>query len=193
MTHPVLWCWRHPRARGAAGRCIGRTDVTIDPRQARRLAHRIRAVARREGLPREIWVSPLKRSRAVGAWLARWGWQVHVDIRLAEMDFGSWDGRLWADVPWAEVEAWQADLLHRRTGRSGDGGEGAHSGESVVMVRARVDAFVAETAGVRLLVGHGGWINTLLHVPTGSTRLDAADWPAAPPHGALRCWPLQSR
>jgi alpha-ribazole phosphatase len=179
--HPVLWCWRHPRARGADGRCIGSTDLPVDPRKARRLAHRIRAVARREGLPREVWVSPLQRARAVGAWLRRWGWRVHVDARLAEMDFGSWDGRAWADVPWAEVEAWSADLLHRRAGGHGD---------SVAALRGRVEAFVAASDGVRLVVRHGGWINALLHVPAGCTRLDAAGWPPAPPHGALRRWPV---
>ena len=108
------------------------------------------------------------------------------------MDFGRWDGRPWADVPWAEVEAWQADLLHQRAGGGGEGGAEVESGESVAMVRARVDAFVSETTGVRLLVGHGGWISTLLHVPSGSTRLDAAAWPPAPPYGALRCWPAKS-
>ena len=40
--------WRHPRPRGVAGRCIGRTDVAVDPRKARRLARRIHREALRE-------------------------------------------------------------------------------------------------------------------------------------------------
>ena len=182
MTAPRLWCWRHPVARGAVGRCIGRTDLAVDPRKARRLAHRIRSTARRRGLPREVWVSPLERCRAVGRWLARWGWRVHVDARLAEMDFGVWDGRAWTTIPWHEVEAWQHDLLHHAPG----------GGESLAMLCRRVDAFVGEATAdhaPRLVVGHGGWINALLHVPAGCTHIDPARWPAAPRHGQLRRWP----
>ena len=38
--------WRHPKPIGAAGRCIGHTDLPVDPRKAKRLAHRIRRYAR---------------------------------------------------------------------------------------------------------------------------------------------------
>ena len=176
-----LWLWRHPKARGAAGRCIGRSDLRVDPRKAKRLAHRIRATARRQALPHMLWVSPLQRSRAVGHWLARWGWTVRVDARLRELDFGRWDGRAWADIPWAEVQAWEADLLHHAPG----------GGESLAQLSRRVQAFAGEgAAAARLVVSHGGWINTLLHVPPGCSRLAPADWPAAPPHGALRRWSM---
>ena len=63
-----LWCWRHPPARGASGRCIGRTDLRVDPRKAKRLAHRIRRNARqhallhvppgRQQLPAQAWPAP---------------------------------------------------------------------------------------------------------------------------------------
>ena len=179
-----LWCWRHPKARGAAGRCIGRPDLTVDPRKAKRLAHRIRAPARREGLPHEVCVSPLRRAGDVGRWLARWGFHVQVDGRLAEMDFGRWDGCAWADIAWAEVQAWEADFLHHRPG----------GGESVQQLAQRVRAFVAESsvagAAPRLVVTHGGWLNALLYLADEHAVPQAAAWPAAPPHGALRRWPL---
>ncbi len=72
--------WRHPRPRGVAGRCIGRTDVAVDPRKARRLARRIHREALREvaqgqaapGLtaqvqpaPSVVCCSPLRRCRDV--------------------------------------------------------------------------------------------------------------------------------
>ena len=180
-----LWCWRHPPARGAAGRCIGRTDLAVDPRKAKRLAHRIRAAARRHDLPRAVWVSPLQRAHAVGRWLQRWGWRLQVDARLCEVDFGNWDGRAWCEVPWAEVEAWQDDLLHHAPG----------AGESLLQVAARVRSFVGElNAGPHLLVSHGGWINAMLHVPDvlhllqappGLLHLPASAWPAPPRHGSL--------
>ena len=171
----ALWCWRHPRAEGAAGRCIGRTDLAVDPRRAKRLAHRIRHAARVHGLPRAVQVSPLARSRAVGRWLRRWGWRCRVDARLLEVDFGAWDGLPWTQIAWPEVEAWQHDLLHHAPG----------GGESLAHLAARAQAFADAQRGPVLLVGHGGWINALRHVPPGCTAVAAADWPAPPRHGAL--------
>ena len=173
-----LWVWRHPPASGAAGRCTGRTDLEVDARRAKRLAHRIRRVARREGLAREVSVSPLRRCRAVGRWLQRWGWKLNVDSRLLELDFGAWDGRDWSQIAWAEVEAWQADLLHHAPG----------GGEALAQLAMRVHGFVADTEAVRLVVTHGGWINALLQVPRGLLRLAAADWPAPPRHGQGLHW-----
>jgi alpha-ribazole phosphatase len=173
-----LWCWRHPRAEGAAGRCIGRTDLAVDRRRAKRLAHRIRAAARRHGLPRAVSVSPLVRCRDVGRWLRRWGWRVQVDERLRELDFGAWDGLPWTQIAWHEVEAWQADLLHHAPG----------SGESLFALAARVQAFVATQGAVALVISHGGWINALRAVAPGAAMLAARDWPPPPRHGECVVW-----
>lgn len=171
-------CWRHPRARGAAGRCIGRTDLPLDRRKAKRLAHRIRAFARQHGLPRRVATSPLQRARDVGRWLQRWGFELQVDARLAEMDFGAWDGRRWAEIPFEQVSAWEADFLQRRPGGSG---------ESLADLLARVQAWLADADAPRLLVTHGGWINAARHLQqAGGAPPVAARWPAPPPHGALQ-------
>lgn len=141
-----LTIWRHPRPRGAEGRCIGgRSDLPVDPRKSKRLAHRIRAHARRHGLPREVVTSPLARAADVGRWLRRWGFRWMVDAALAEMDFGAWDGRRWADIPQAEFDRWMADFV----GFDFDGGE------SLRALLARAAAWQPPCA---LAVGHGGWI-----------------------------------
>ena len=114
----------------------------------------------------------------MGHWLRRWGWTVKVDARLIELDFGAWDGQAWAQIAWTEVEAWQADLL-----RFAPGG-----GESLAQLAARVQAFVADADAPRMLVTHGGWINALLHVPSGLQHLAAADWPAPPRPGQGLHW-----
>jgi len=176
---PVLWLWRHPRPRGAAGRCIGRTDLPVDPRRAKRLAHRLRRAARRHGLPRLVWTSPLRRCADVGRWLARWGWQHRVDARLLELDFGRWDGRRWADIAWAEVAAWEADFAQHPPG----------GGEALAGLQARCAAFVAtladrpDPAAPVLVVAHAGWVNAVRLAP--GAPLTAAGWPAAPGYGAL--------
>ena len=50
----VIRVWRHPRPLQVAGRCVGQWDAPVDARKAKRLAHRIRQVARQLGLPRII-------------------------------------------------------------------------------------------------------------------------------------------
>jgi alpha-ribazole phosphatase len=166
-----------------AARCIGRTDLWVDPRKARRLARRIRAVARRQSLPRTVWTSPARRCRAVGLALRRLGFVWRVDQRLQEMDFGAWEGRLWNTIDPASIQAWSDDLLNHPPG----------GGECLRQVAARARSFADEVQrdgpDSRIVVGHAGWINALHLVPPGTERLAAADWPTGPRHGELRLWP----
>jgi alpha-ribazole phosphatase len=175
----TLWLWRHPRADGATGRCIGRTDLRVNPRRSKRLAHRVRATARRDGLPRQVFTSPLTRCRAVGAWLARWGWTHVVDERLLELDFGEWDGRRWSTISEAEVHAWSADLLHHRPG----------GGEPLSRLIERVQAFCRDGPREAIAISHAGWMQALqllrdAHGPI--TAVPAASWPRPPAHGRLQ-------
>ena len=50
---------------------------------------------------------------------------------LAEMDLGDWEGRLWAELPEAELTAWTEDFGHYRAGGTG---------ESVGAFLARIEA-----------------------------------------------------
>lgn len=177
-TARVVYVWRHPAAQGVAGRCIGRTDVAVDRRRIKRLAHRIRRHARRDNLPRLILTSPLRRSADVGRLLAAWGWRHCVDPRLAELDFGSWDGLPWREIEAAAVDAWCSDFLRHAPG----GGESLES----LLVRCRHFVDDAVHGPVRCVVGHAGWINAARWLagrhPSPPT---AAEWPAAVEPGAL--------
>lgn len=170
-----LRLWRHPAPIDAGGRCLGRTDLKVDPRKARRLAHAIRTTARAEGGPREVWTSPLQRCRVVGEWLAAWGWRHHVDERLRELDFGQWDGRPWAQVPVAAIDAWCEDLRRHRPG----------GGECLDDLARRCADFLAGCGSQRrYVVTHGGWMTTAWHLVQGRPLpATAADWPAAPACG----------
>ena len=175
MADLDLWIWRHPRPRQVAGRCIGRTDVAVDPRKARRLAHRIRAIARRHGLPHRVLTSPLARGADVGRWLRRWGWRHEIEPLLAEMDFGRWEGRAWRDVPRAEFDAWCDDFLQHAPG----------DGESLAALFDRAEAWRATNEGVVLVVGHAGWMHAMRWIASGRSRpTRAAEWPAPPAYGA---------
>lgn len=168
----ALWLWRHPRANHGAGRCIGRTDLPVDRRRAKRLAHRIRHAARRHGLPPIVWTSPLQRCCQVGRWLRDWGWDHRVEARLSELDFGDWDGRAWAEIPREALDRWAADLRDHAPG----------GGESQRQLHQRVQDFLAEHPQRPLLiVAHAGVMQVLQ-----SGLLDAHQWPAPPAHGALR-------
>ena len=169
----LLHAWRHARADAAAGRCIGRTELRVDPRRAKRLAHRIRAFARRERLPRSVVTSPQARCRAVGRWLARWGWRHRVDAALRELDFGRWDGQPWHAVPRHEFDAWCADFAQHAPG----------GGEPVAALLQRVRGF--DPGEARIVVTHGGWLSAALWLRRGAGAAPRSeDWPAAPPHGA---------
>ncbi|WP_428425046.1 histidine phosphatase family protein [Methylibium sp.] len=177
-AHPAgLFCaWRHPTPKGAAGRCIGaRTDLPVDRRKAKRLAHHIRAVARRKALPRVVATSPLARCRDVGRWLRRFGFRHVVDARLAELDFGAWEGRLWCAIEQLEVDAWARDLA----------GQAPGGGERVQALLARVAA-VHRQPSAALLVTHGGWLSAAAWLMRGEPKAPTAgEWPRAPGYG--RC------
>jgi alpha-ribazole phosphatase len=163
--------WRHPKPVGAEGRCIGgRTHLAVDPRKAKRLAHRIRAHARRHGLPREVVTSPLARAADVGRWLKRWGFVWRVDATLREMDFGAWDGKAWHDIPSADFERWMADFC----GFAFDGGESLH---------ALLQRVVAWQPCCSLGVGHGGWVNARLWAALQDGDPSPHTWPPPPRYG----------
>lgn len=180
---PALVIWRHPRPHGAAGRCIGRTDLAVDRRKVKRLAHRIRQAARRAGWPRVIHTSSLQRCALVGRQLRRWGWRHIVDDALLEMDFGRWDGRPWTEIAHAEVDAWCAAFADHAPG----------GGESLRAMLERVQRWLpappAPSEGPVLMVGHGGWMLSARWVLTQvDAPVAAAAWPAPPGYG--RCWTL---
>ena len=195
----ALWLWRHPRPVGAAGRCIGRTDLPVDRRRAKRLAHRIRRTQRQHGLPAVVWTSPLRRCADVGRWLARWGWTHHIDRDLLELDFGRWDGQAWTQIAWAEVADWEADFAHHAPG----------GGEALTSLLQRCARWLGQAAPQpRLLVAHAGFINAcrLLLQDAGGAEPQtpgrwrtpgepaacaprcSADWPAAPAYGQRLGW-----
>ena len=170
----LLWVWRHPKPREVAGRCIGHTEVVVDRRKAKRLAHRIRRTARRNGLPRVVWTSTLMRSADVGGWLARWGWQHRRDARLSEMDFGAWDGLRWHAIGTAAVDAWCGDFADHAPG----------GGESVSNLLGRCAEFAAEFSAEvnapRCVVSHAGWISAMIWLSRRAQEAPSArSWPAA--------------
>jgi alpha-ribazole phosphatase len=169
-----LTIWRHPKPRAVEGLCVGQTDALVDRRKSKRLAHRIRAKARRDGAARSVVTSPLCRSADVGRWLARWGWRHRIDPRLGELDFGSWEGQRWDDIARREIDAWCDNFAAFEPG----------GGESTTALLARCAAFLRAPRDASIVVGHAGWISAALWWGKHPDRLPTADaWPAAVRYG----------
>jgi len=159
---------RHTRPEGAEGLCYGRTDLPLAAdfeAEAARLARNLPPFAR-------ILTSPLSRclrlAEALAVARAR---PLSVDARLAEMDFGRWEGQAWAAIARSELDAWAADLTGARP----------HGGETVAEMAARSRAALrAAMAGPvpALVVSHAGIIKAALAAGQG-----AQGWKAQPGFG----------
>jgi alpha-ribazole phosphatase len=141
----ILHLIRHPKPQVEPGICYGRLDIPAE--NAAAVAARLRA-----GLPPDlpVWSSPLRRCRELAE-------QLHpaprFDPRLAEMNFGRWEGRPWDAIPRSELDAWAADIADYQP----------PGGESPRALQRRALDFVAElTVPEAVIVTHGGVIRVLL-------------------------------
>ena len=143
---------RHTRPAVAEDTCYGVTDLDLVPGfadESMKIAAELPDIKR-------IISSPLSRclrlAEVIGA--AR-GLPVTLDPRLAEMDFGQWEMRLWSAIPRAEIDAWRDDFLHANP----------HRGETVQALGDRVRSALAEAAQGQhpvLIVTHSGVVKAAL-------------------------------
>jgi len=140
----ILHLIRHPKPVVEPGICYGRLDLAAENVVA--VAQGLQAVLP-PGLP--VWSSPLRRCRELAEQLHP---QPAFDERLAEMDFGHWEGRRWDDIPRHELDAWAADVA----------GYAPPGGESPLLLQRRALDFVAGlTVPEAVIVTHAGVIRTL--------------------------------
>ncbi|WP_367111620.1 histidine phosphatase family protein [uncultured Psychrobacter sp.] len=172
-----LYIWRHPKPLAANGLCLGQTDMGVHPRKLKRLANQIERFVRLHKLPKVIWVSPLQRSLKVGELLAQRGFKCQVAPDLMELNFGTWDGRPWSDIPKQAIDEWCADFAQ----------SAPYKGESVQELFTRVETQIGswlKACSIEnndepvLAVGHAGWINVAKMLAAGEgVPQVAADWP----------------
>jgi alpha-ribazole phosphatase len=111
MTALVLV--RHTKPNVEPGVCYGRLDVPLAPTWQQDVADCL------EGIPAVLAVisSPLSRCRVLAeAAAARDGLEVQYDLRLQELDFGTWEGRRWDEIARKDIDAWALDPLEYRPG-----------------------------------------------------------------------------
>jgi alpha-ribazole phosphatase len=145
----ILALVRHTAPDVAPGVCYGRTDVGLAASAAAEAARVAAALAHLDAP--SVWTSPSRRCR----WLAeRLSAAPRVDARLAEMDFGDWEGRRWDDVPRRDLDGWAADLA----------GFAPPGGERAAAMAARVAAAFADIARGEapvVIVTHAGPLKVL--------------------------------
>ena len=147
---------RHPRPLIEAGVCYGRLDVDCeDPLP---VAERLKSLLP-EGVP--VISSHLRRARRLAEALTG---NPGIDERLAEIDFGGWEGKRWDDIERKEIDAWAADVS----------GFTPPGGESVACLQRRAIDFAHSLDYSRVaLVSHAGVLRAL----AGHwQRLPFAEW-----------------
>ena len=175
MAPMRLYLIRHPKPIVAANTCYGRSDLAVaQPEQARVAAALLPLLPK--GVP--LFSSPLRRCAGLAQQLA--GplacSPIRFDERLAEIDFGVWEGRSWDTIARAEIDAWADDMAGYRPG----------GGESVLQMAQRVCAFHAELmqsgADCAIVICHAGTIRLLLAHRLGLTLPELALHAARAPH-----------
>jgi len=190
-----LWLVRHARALVEPGTCYGRSDVPADPTHTKEAATALTtALAKVSATSLMLWASPLQRTQALAQALAqRWpaALHIHTDPRLAEMDFGAWEGQPWSALTAEDFAPWDQNFAHHRVG----------GGESVAQFMGRVATAwddcrrTCQERGLTRVVWitHAGVARamTLLHRGFTCPR-QGSDWPReapSPGQWLVQHWP----
>ena len=189
----MLWLVRHAKPLLPPGLCYGALDMQADAALTQAAAQRLAAVLPKD-VPVQVLASPLRRCVQLAECLhgLRPDLPFATDVRLQEMDFGSWEGVPWSDIPRAAVDEWVANFASHRFG-------GKESANDVLQRLAAVwDAMHrAQTASAQrghvLWITHNGIAQAATLLSQGQRRVQqAADWPTVRlDYGGWICLPLQ--
>lgn len=169
----TLWIARHALPLIAPGVCYGALDVSAQPEATYAAALGLASV-----LPPQlsVHVSPLRRCTQLAQALQALREDLHFvqDPRLAEMDFGHFEGVSWDAIDPAALAQWTDDFGDHRFG-------GVESANDVL---ARVGAAwdAAMTAGSQVWLTHAGVARACTLLSQGVRRVQQAEqWPVAAP------------
>jgi alpha-ribazole phosphatase len=174
-----LWLVRHAQPLIEPGVCYGVLDVAADLVATRQAAQTLA-----QCLPNQAQVvtSPLQRCELLAKHLCglRPDLTCKTDARLAEMNFGSFEGQRWDRINAQAYDDWTADFWQHRFGGV----------ESVADVMARVACAWDEAMRLEkqpVWITHAGVIRAASLLVKGVRQVkDAAQWPSeAPAFGAF--------
>ena len=153
-----LWLVRHPAVTVPSGVVTGQAEVPLAPGYESWLE------ALSQLIPRAapVWSSPLSRCRLVGRSLVARRRDAESELiedpRIQEISFGSWEGKLWDEVPRQEFQQWESNLVDYRP----PGGESLR--EFSGRVQEALDAAALCFSGEKpvVWVTHGGVIRVVI-------------------------------
>lgn len=174
-----LWLARHAQPLIASGICYGVSDVTADEDMTLQAAEALAKVLPPHTLCR---ASPLQRCQQLAAALQQIRPDLSItpstysnectDARLAEMDFGHYEGRPWADIAKADVDAWTSNFGNHRFG----GQESAN--EVLQRVAQALQDNKTRQAENLLWITHAGVIRAAMLLAQGVSQVETAEqWP----------------
>ena len=168
----TLWLLRHAPVLAAPGLCYGRTDLACAAEATQAVAE---AVAPLIPAGIDIFSSPLRRCTALAEAVVSLRPDLpaaRCDPRLAEMDFGNWEGRPWAEIDRADFDAWMSDFADGRVA-----GDGESTRQFMRRVGAAWDEWRASGRDA-LWVTHAGVMRAVTLLQSGvRCPSDAAAWP----------------
>ena len=169
-----LWLVRHAQPLIAPAVCYGASDVAADASATLQAAQ---ALARTLPAGVALVSSPLQRCERLAQCLRglRPDLTYTTDARLAEMNFGCWEGQRWDAIAQADYDAWVADFAEHRFGGQ----------ESVSEFMRRVTCAWDENQRQGLdavWITHAGVIRAASLLAQGVRQVaQAAQWPSDAP------------
>lgn len=140
------------------GICYGRTDVALSADSQAQIPAFAQQLLAEHGPFQAVFTSPRQRCRELADAISA---QTTVEPRLAELDFGAWEGRRWAEIPKADIDDWVEKILQYAPG----------GGESLQALAARVTPWLEQAAAYAqrsehtvLAITHGGPIRVALAI-----------------------------
>jgi alpha-ribazole phosphatase len=167
-----LWLLRHAPVNAPTGLCYGATDLAAQTEPTQAAAAIVAPLLTPDV---DLHCSPLQRCSALAGAIAVLRPELppfQFDPRIAEMDFGEWEGRPWSAIDRADLDAWTMDFADARAGIHG---------ESTRLFMQRVgaawDAWRASGSDA-LWVTHAGVIRAVWLLHTGMRCPTTANhWP----------------
>lgn len=145
-----IYLIRHTNVKNSESICYGQSNPALADTFGEEVA------ALKAKLPTDfdaIYSSPLNRCKLLAEAL---GYEnVQLDDALKEVNFGTWDGKPWTEIPQIELDSWMADFVNITPPQ----------GESLVNMHARVSSFI-ETLRIQqhkkiLIITHAGVIRNI--------------------------------
>lgn len=161
---------RHPPVNIPAGICYGASDV---PARTWPTAH---IDALRACLPSTALIvsSPLSRCRDLASALAMHSQTLHLDPRLQEIDFGTWELQRSDDIDRALIDAWATSVWAFVP----PGGESAEAMSDRVLTA--LQEYLAQAHDELVIVAHAGPLRVIIGHLLGLPRMQWLELPCDP-------------